>query len=43
LNLLTGWLVIGWIIALAMACGANPPRHEEYDGEECEAEERAAY
>jgi hypothetical protein len=28
-NLLTGWLVIGWIIALVMACGANPPEYEE--------------
>ena len=24
-NLLTGWLVIGWIVALVMACGTNPP------------------
>ena len=25
-NLLTGWLVIGWIVALVMACGTNPPK-----------------
>jgi hypothetical protein len=24
-NLLLGWSVIGWIVALVMACAANPP------------------
>ena len=27
INLLLGWSVIGWIIALVMACGAHRVRH----------------
>jgi hypothetical protein len=26
INVLLGWTVIGWIVALAMACGSNRPR-----------------
>lgn len=27
IDLLLGWTVIGWIVALAMACGGKPPRY----------------